>query len=295
VTDVAKSVPTRGPVLVGVDGSEWSNAAVTWAADEARRLDVPLRILHAWMWPLYHVQLGPPPDAPPGSGLRAQAERVLSDAAQLARATSPGTSVETSLTTGPAAVELLEAAAEARMLVVGHRGLGGFSGLLLGSVGVTVTARAPCPVVVVRGDSTQGGRVVVGVDGSVQSQLALVTAFGEAARRRARLLVVHAWAMPLRAGGGDGAYATELARGEREGRLLAERATSQASADFPDVVVAVTVGDRSAGAELVAASHEAQLVVVGSRGVGGLRGLLLGSTAQVLLHHAACPVLVVRN
>jgi nucleotide-binding universal stress UspA family protein len=289
-----KSVPSRGRVLVGVDGSEWSNAAVRWAADEARRLDVPLHILHAWMWPLYHVQLGPPPGAPPGAGLRARAERVLSEAAHLARMTSPGTSVGTTLATGAAAVELLESAAEAQMLVVGHRGLGGFSGLLLGSVGVTVTARAPCPVVVVRGDGPKGERIVVGVDGSPQSHLALVTAFGEAARRQAPMLVVHAWAMPLRAEGADGEYASELARGEHEGRQLAEREASQASAGFPDVVYEVTVGDRSAGAELVDATRDAQLVVVGSRGVGAFRGLLLGSTAHALLLHAACPVLVVR-
>lgn len=295
MTHATNSVPSRGPVLVGVDGSESSNAAVRWAADEARRLDVPLHILHAWMWPLYHVQLGPPPGAPPGAGLRAQAERVLSEAAHLARVTSPGTSVETTLVTGAAAAELLESAAEARMLVVGHRGLGGFSGLLLGSVGVTVTARAPCPVVVVRGDWAQGEPVVVGIDGSPQSHLALVTAFGEAARRRALLLVAHAWAMPLRTEGADREYESELARGEREGRQLAEREASQASTGFPGVVYEVTVGDRSAGAELVDATHDAQLVVVGSRGVGALRGLLLGSTAHALLHHAACPVLVVRD
>src|SRR4249919_3095946 len=121
MNDITNSVPYQGPVLVGVDGSQWSNAAVRWAADEARHLDVPLHIVHAWMWPLYHVQLGPPPGAPPGAGLRAQAERVLSEAAQLARATSPGTSVETTLATGPAAAELIQSAADARMLVVGHR------------------------------------------------------------------------------------------------------------------------------------------------------------------------------
>ncbi len=295
MADVTNSVPYRGPVLVGVDGSEWSNDAVRWAADEARHLDVPLHIVHAWMWPLYHVQLGPPPGAPPGAGLRAQAERVLSEAAQLARATSPETSVEPTLATGPAAAELIQSAADARMLVVGHRGLGGFSGLLLGSVGVTVTARAPCPVVVVRGEWAQRKHIVVGIDGSPQSHLALVTAFGEAARRQAPLLVVHAWAMPLRTQGDDRDYGSELTRGEREGRLLAEREASRASAGFPNVVYEVTVGDRSAGAELVDATQDAQLVVVGSRGVGAFRGLLLGSTAHALLHHAACPVLVVRD
>jgi nucleotide-binding universal stress UspA family protein len=192
-------------------------------------------------------------------------------------------------------VELVRAAAEARMLVVGHRGLGGFTGLLLGSVGVNASAHAPCPVAVVRGDPHPGGQVVVGVDGSPESRLALTTAFGEAARRHARLLAVHAWAMPLRAEGSAGDYEGELDRGEREGRQLVARETHAVSQGFPDVAFDVAVGDRSAGAELVAASAGAQLVVVGSRGVGELKGLLLGSTAHALLHHAACPVLVVRD
>jgi nucleotide-binding universal stress UspA family protein len=283
------------PVLVGVDGSESSNAAVRWAADEARRLGAPLRILHAWLWPLYHVQLGPPPGAPPGAGLRAEADRVLERAAELARETSPNTPVETILYTGAAAAALLADAASARMLVVGHRGLGGFTGLLVGSVGVTVSAHAPCPVAVVRGNPDPGGRVVVGVDGSPESRLALVTAFEEADRRCARLRAVHAWVIPLRPEGGARDRESVLARGEREGRQLAEREASQAGAGFPNVAFDVTVGDRSAGAELVDASRDAQLVVVGSRGVGGFRGLVLGSTAHALLHHAACPVLVVRD
>lgn len=149
------TVPADSPVLVGVDGSESSNAAVRWAADEARRLGVPLRALHAWLWPLYHVQLGPPPGAPPGTGLRAEADRVLEQAAELTREASPSTPVETILYTGAPAAALLRDAANARMLVVGHRGLGGFTGLLLGSVGVTVSAHAllhhaACPVLVVR-------------------------------------------------------------------------------------------------------------------------------------------------
>jgi nucleotide-binding universal stress UspA family protein len=219
---------------------------------------------------------------------------VLAHAAQLARERSPGIRVETTLITAAAEAALLADAKRARMLVVGHRGLDGFTGLLLGSVGVTVSAHAPCPVVVVRGNQNPNGDVVVGVDGSSGSHLALVTAFGEAARRGAHLLAVHAWTLPIRTEGDTSDYEAVLVRGEREGRLLVERETSEVGADFPGVGFDVTVGDRSAGAELVAASAGAQLVVVGSRGVGGLKGLLLGSTAHALIHHAACPVLVAR-
>lgn len=294
MSDLTSSDSTGDPVLVGVDGSESGYEAVGWAAEEASWLGAPLRILHAWLWPLYHVQLGPPPGGPPGAGLRAQAEHVLSRAQDVARASSPRTLVETSLVTGAAAPELLRYATGSRMLVVGNRGLGGFTGLLLGSVGVTVTAHAHCPVVVVRGDPVPGGAVAVGFDGSAQSLSALVTGFGEAHRRRVPLLAVHAWTMPVRAEGAKENYERVRRRAECEGRELAERAVVQAGADFPDVTVDVKIGSRSPGAELVDASSRAQLVVVGSRGVGGLRGLLLGSTAHAVIQHGACPVLVVR-
>jgi nucleotide-binding universal stress UspA family protein len=283
------------PVLVGVDGSDESLAAVRWAADEAARLAVPLRIVHAWMWPLYHVHLGAPPGAPTGAGLRAQAERVLERAADRARAVASSTPVETSLVTGAAAAELLRSAEGARLLVVGHRGLGGFAGLLLGSVGVTVSAHAPCPVVVVRGAATVGP-VVVGVDGSAGSAAAISTAFAEASRRDADLVAVHAWALPMRdtSPASDG-YEALVAQGEREGTELVERALVPARAMFPGVPVTVRLGDGSPAGELVEASDEAQLVVVGSRGLGNLRGLVLGSTAHALIHHARCPVLIDRG
>lgn len=290
----ALSSVTDRPIVVGVDGSDPATDAVGWAAEEASRLGTKLLIVHAWMWPLYHVKLGPPPGAPPGAGLRAQAERVLTQAAEVARSTSPTVVIETRLVTGSAAVELVRLSARARMLVVGHRGLGGFTGLLLGSVGVTASAHASCTVVVVRGDETPGGAVVVGVDGSADGRRALEAGFREAVLRRAPLLAVYAWPIPLRTEPGESDYDGVLARGEREGRELTEKAVSEVAAQFPDPRYEVVVGSRSAAAELVSASVGAQLVVVGSRGVGGLRGLLVGSTAQALLHHSACPVLVNR-
>lgn len=288
------------PVLVGADGSESSLSAVRWAAAEAALLDVPLRIAHAWVWPLYHVHLGAPPGAPPGAGLQAQAERLLDEAAEVARAVSPKAPIETSLLTGAAAAELLRAAEGARLLVLGNRGLGGFGGLLLGSVGVTAAAHAACPVVVTRGAVAPDGPVVVGIDGSEVSANAVETAFGEASRRHADLVVVHAWALPMRQAEavttGNGAnHEGLLSEGERSGGALVEKALEPLRSTFPDVEVSVRLSGGAPAGELVAASSDAQLVVVGSRGLGSLRGLLLGSTAHALLHHAHCPVLVVRG
>jgi nucleotide-binding universal stress UspA family protein len=289
------SIP-HDQVLVGVDGSDGSRAAVRWAADEARRLGVPLRLVHAWVWPLYHVRLGPPAGAPAGAGLRAQAEGILTEAAAVARAVSPLTPVESTLLTGAAAPMLLSCAKDARMLVVGSRGLGGFSGLLVGSVGVAVSARAACMVVVVRGTATAGDPVLVGVDGSPRSNRAVSTAFQEASRRGVGLIALHAWTIPLREETGSAhGYPAALKAGRAAGQELMDKVLAQWQPLYPDVEVSLRLGDRSPAAELVAAAADAQLVVVGSADVGSVKGLVFGSTSHALIHHATCPVLIDRG
>jgi nucleotide-binding universal stress UspA family protein len=293
-------------VLVGNDGSDEGFRAVRWAADQASRLGTKLHIVHTWLWPLFKVDLGAPANAPTGAGLQAQAEAVLADSERHAHEVAPEMAVRTSLVTGDAAAQLLrlsgDAAAQllrlsgdAGMLVVGSRGLGGFAGLLLGSVGVEVSAHAVCPVVVVRGRSSPSGPVVVGIDHSEQSAAAALAAAREARRRRSELVVLHAWEPPLRGQGTAPVGWKELAEaGQRAGRELLARIQASVAEHEPNVMVRPRLGDGSATAELVTASSSAQLVVVGSRGVGALRGLLLGSTTHALIHHANCPVLVHR-
>ena len=285
-----------GAVLVGVDGSAESTRAVQWASGEAALLGTGLHIVHAWVWPLYRVPLGAGPLAPPGSGLEAQAQQVLADAESVAHATAPDVAVHTSLVVGGAAPQLLHHCGDARLVVVGHRGLGGFTGLLLGSVGITLSAQAPVPVVIVRGVPADQGPVVVGVDDSPADEDVLRVAYGEAARRGAELIAVHAWTVALgTVDAGFEDYHQAAADGERAGRRRLDEVVSRVSPLFPEVpTTTLRLGDRSAAAELVDASAGAQLVVVGSRGVGGMRGLLLGSTAHAVIHHAACPVLVER-
>jgi nucleotide-binding universal stress UspA family protein len=289
------TIDSAGPIVVGVDGSEQSTAAVRWAAREASRRHASLRVLHAWVWPLYRVPLGPAPGAPPGAGLRAAAESLLAAAARTAHAVAGSLSVETSLEVGGSVPVLLRAAEGAALLVVGNRGLGGFTGLLLGSTGIAVSARARCPVVVVRGDEHEGGPVVVGVEGSPNTEAVLASAVEEATLRQAGLLLLHSFTISLERHHLDGRdYADAVAAGRRTGEALLDGAVQRLSRDVPDLDVTVRLTDRSAAQELVDASSSAQLVVVGSHGAGQVAGMLVGSTAHALIHNSSCPVLLSR-
>jgi nucleotide-binding universal stress UspA family protein len=245
--------------------------------------------------------VGPSPFGPPDGGLRRIAEDFLLDAATLARAIAPGIEVSTELVVCAAAARLIEESQDAAMIVVGSRGLGGFTGLLVGSVGVQVSSHAHCPVVVVRygpPDEEPGpaaGRVVAGVDGSASSEAVLEFAFEEAAMRGAGLTVMHAWTAPVSTGPGDLlplVYDVDSVN-EDEARLLSELLAGWQE-KYPDVPVRRLVLHRPPAKELVRLSRGAELLVVGARGRGGFRGLLLGSVSHAAIQHASCPVAVVR-
>jgi nucleotide-binding universal stress UspA family protein len=204
--------------------------------------------------------------------------------------------VEPILDVGRPARILLEHARHAQLVVVGSRGHGDFSALLLGSTSLQVAMHAPCPVIVVRwprpgavsGPSV--GRIVVGIDGSELSESAVAFAFDEADRRDVGLTALHAWESPL-----PEALPTHewQAVEDEERALLAERLAGWGE-KYPDVDVDHRVVRGDAIANLVAESVGAELTVVGSRGAGGFRGLVLGSVSHGLLHHAGSPVAVVR-
>lgn len=280
-------------VVVGVDGSPDACRAVRWAAAEAVRRGAPLHVVHAWVWPLYKVPLGPAPGAPPGAGLQAQADRVLADAAAEAGATAPGLQVETSLVTGDAASRLIAASREASLLVLGNRGLGGFAGLLLGSVGLSAVSHASCPVVIVRGRPDPTGPVLVGVDGPQGSQHTIETGFAAARRLSTGVLALHCFVVPPRHEATT-SYRDHLVAAEEDARAIVDQELAGARARYPDVPVQVRLGDGPAARELVVASEVASLVVVGSRGSGGFAALALGTTSHALVHHADCPVMVSR-
>lgn len=283
------------PIVVGVDGSPSSMTAVTTAVRLAADHRRDLRVVHAYAWSLLSVSHGIAGGARVGGGLREEAGRILDAAVAHARSLAPGVTVTGEVLPGAPAAVLVAEAKGAWLVVLGDRGLGGFASLLVGSVAVQVTAHASCPVFVVRGTEHPTGPIVVGVDGSGHSDLALGFAFQEAAFRGAPLRAVHAWRHPVAAEPGDMlplVYDVDEVEGE-ETRVLAE-AIAGWTDRHPDVRVEQLVVRAGAAHTLIQESARAQLLVVGARGHGGFTGLLLGSVSQAVLHHAACPVAVVR-
>lgn len=136
-------------VVVGVDGSSSALDAVRLATIEARWRDCPLKIVHAFIWPWLNVPLGPLQEGPADGGLRHDAERILAGALEVARETGPSVRVSTELITGAAAPVLLHEAKSADLIVLGARGLGGFTGLLLGSVSQQVLHHCASPILIV--------------------------------------------------------------------------------------------------------------------------------------------------
>ncbi|WP_018587783.1 universal stress protein [Salinispora arenicola] len=290
------TIKAGAPVVVGVDGSAAALDAVRVAVREAEYRQRPLRVVHAFIWPLTGAPLTPVPGAPVTAGLRNQAEQYVTEAVEQARKIAPDLRITGVVVDGAPTPVLVEEARGAVLTVLGHRGLGGFAGLLLGSVTVQVAARAQSPVMVVRGEARADGPVVVGVDGSELSTKAVAFAFEEADRRDASLVAVHAWLFPTPVGPGDIlplVYDLDAAEGEEE-RTLAESITGFADR-YPQVPVRHRVVRGSPGRVLVEASKRAQLVVVGAHGRGAFGGLLLGSVSHAVLHHGHSPLVIVRH
>ncbi|MEV4478459.1 universal stress protein [Micromonospora coxensis] len=278
-------------ILVGYDGSTDATLALNWALDEARRSGRPVRLVYVFEWLTVAGWIGPgvAPGIWPDETARRQVEELVRKAAADAAAERPDVTVHGDVLDGPPALVLQERSADAGLLVLGSRGHGGFAGLLAGSTAVSVAAHAHCPVVVVReGQADAVGPVVVGVDGSESSQVALGFAVERAAQREVPLRVV-------RVVGGERRSSEHDERATDEERAVVEQALARWRQTFPDVAVEVDVRPGNPAATLVEASRDAQLVVVGSRGRGGLRGMLLGSVSQQLIQHAYCPVVVARE
>ncbi|WP_369184970.1 universal stress protein [Streptomyces sp. Y1] len=282
-------------VAAGVDGSPASVAAAHWAAEEALRRGAALRLLHAWPWLTDGVASYAEPD-----DLPAAAQRLLAAAAEEVRGRHPGLDVRADVVLDAPVDGLVAAAGDSELLVLGSRGLGGFAGLLLGSVGMAVAGRSAAPVVVVRepgsdgGDgASAGGEVVVGVDAHGPEAEVLAFAFREAALRGARLRAVHGWDLPPVFGYAGGAVpAGEVGQLEALEAKLLSLALAGPREQHPEVEV---VEDVRLGAArgLVEASAGAALLVVG-RGHRPVEfGPRLGRVAHAVLHHAGAPVAVV--
>lgn len=297
---------TVQPILVGVDGSAHSYNAVRWAAVEAALRQCPLLLVAIYAKPYDVFRSASSAEIYIG-GQEIAGARLLRDATDLAHAESErsgGATVQTALLGGRPSPLLLELAQDARMLVVGSRGLGELTGGIVGSVSSAVAVHAPCPVVVVKGlpepgEPARDGPVVIGVDGTPTSEPAIAAAMEEASLRNADVTAVHAWTDVDLSSTTFGDRETCLpvnwsAVEAQEHVVLAERMAGWKE-QFPDVGIRrVVVQDRPVR-ELAAIAIDAQLMVVGSRGRGGFKGMLLGSTSRALLHLVDCPLMIVRT
>lgn len=280
---------TLPPVVVGVDGSESALTAVRWAAAEARRRDTRLRIVHVYQVPAGYPQ-GFVDVRLLHDALVTQGKAWLDLAREVAEETARGIVTEVVEVHAPTVPTLTRESADAAVLVLGTRGLGGFAGLVVGSTAVELATRANCPVVVVR-EPERDGPVVVGVDGTPASEAAIAFAFAVASSGGGHLVAVHAWTDRLLeiafAGTPEALDISRVAEEARE--VLGERLAGWQEL-YPDVRVTREVVRERASRALLRHGEGARLVVVGTRGRGGL----LGSTSRHLLQHAPCPVAVVR-
>ena len=279
------------PIVVGTDGTAPGEAAVRWAAREAARREAPLRIVYAYAPPAD----GDVPGIPDAE--RRLAAAVLDAAVVQARAAAAfRIRVEVDAVAGEPAAALLRQE-DAGLLVVGNRGRGGFASLMLGSVSQRIATHATVPVVVVRGRTEiAAGPVVAGVDDSAAAAGVLAAAFEAAAARGAPLAVVRTYTSPTPLWVGDiPTVEAAVPKLDEQARRRLERDLAPWRERFPQVDAEAVVSPDGAAAVLVAVSHSARMIVVGSRGHGTVVNTLLGSTGLQLLHHAGCPVLVVRG
>lgn len=294
-------MPKQDIIVCAVDGSEAAKVAVRWAANTAAKRELPLRLVSSYSMPqfLYAEGMVPPQDL--YDDLEAETMGKIEEAKKVALDFCPDIEISHQIEEGSPIDMLLDVSEQATMLVMGSRGLGGLSGMVMGSVSAAVVSHASCPVVVVREDNdvteeVKYGPIVVGVDGSGVSKRAVEYAFREADARGAELIAVHTWMdMQVQASlAGLAAAQREWKTVEEEQRKILTERLEPWMEKYPNVKVTKEVNrDRPVHA-LCDAAEGGQLLVVGSHGRGGFRGMLLGSTSRALLQASPCPMMVVR-
>ena len=285
-------------IIVGVDGSPASDAAVSWAAHYAVMRGVPLTLLHVqdpigrtWSQAKVLEEVSGWQKTE-GRGILANASKIAHD---IANDTSQIT-INGELQFAAPGPTLVDRSEDADLIVVGTDGRGALARGLLGSISSGLVRHAHCPVAVIHDEDPlmphpAQAPVLLGIDGSPTSELATRIAFDEASRRRVGLVALHAWC---------DLEMTELPSVDwpevkaEEGERLLARALAGWQERYPDVTVQkLVVCDRPARA-LVETSKSAQLVVVGSHGRNALTRTLLGSVSNAVVQSVHVPVIVAR-
>lgn len=290
----------RGSIVVGVDGSDHSDRAVRWAAEQAHLENRPLVALVAAGdpspaevgWSGAVAGADPADDHRSLPGVRDLAER----ATELARAHRPGIDAVACATVGDPRDVLTDLSASAHLLVVGSRGRGAVRSLLLGSVSAALTRSALCPLVVCRpGDVEPSGGVVVGVDGSVESLPVIEFAFQQASLRSLPLTVVHCfWDVVAAAAGFREASGEVLNDPDLEElRIVLAESLAGFREEYPDVKVDLVLRHGLVDEALTRHGSRWDLVVVGRHPVDSLHRTLIGSIGTAVVERAHCPVAIV--
>ena len=285
-----------GRIVVGADGSETGTRALRWAVAEAEARGWTVEAVHAWHQP-FLVDSPLVVAQPEMDALSEAAGVAFEDALQLAGVGSSPL-VERRLVQGSAPEALLATAEGADLVVVGSRGRGGFKRLLLGSVSDHVLHHAPCSVVVVPPHdqpepvTAEGGPgpVLVGVDGSAPSREALRWALEHAAARGASVRAVMAWSYLVQEGSGfDPGF------GEDDVRAVLDALVADVAGAHPPVALEAKLVNGLPAETILDEASSASTVVVGARGIGGFKGVLVGSVSKQVVHHSPRPVTVVRG
>ncbi|MGW0161061.1 GspH/FimT family pseudopilin [Mycobacterium sp. NPDC003323] len=283
-------------IVVGIDGSPESHAALRWAAAEAVLRRRPITLMHvvspimvSWSIEavLSNYQVWQEDNA----------DNVIATAQETVRAATrggPGPEVRVERRHDGVLTELTAASSRADLIVVGSRGLGPVGGAVLGSVSRNLLHHARCPVIVVKDgaprETDQGLPVLLGVDGSPASEAAIAFAFDEASRRGVDLIALHAWSdvavFPIRG--------IDWHKYENQGHEILGQRLAGWQEQYPDVAVRRRIVCDKPARWLIDESRQTQLVVVGSRGRGGISSMLLGSVSTSVAESASAPVAVIR-
>jgi nucleotide-binding universal stress UspA family protein len=283
-------------IVVGVDGSEGSFEALIWATHHAKRTGLPLKIVTVTEIPAVYTAAGVPA-LPPGStfdDLVQQGVDINLRAVDDARAFDLGVEVSGTAVVGTPVVNLVEATPAGDVLVVSATSHHGRMTDVLGSVATGVTHRAHGPIVIVHGPVVHANslkRIVVGIDGCDESRLALGWACELAEQISATVEVVHGWEYPYRTK--DAVFGSPKAVMQGDATALTDEILAELSPERRAVVTAAHVIEGEPSDVLIEAAKDADLIVVGSRGRGGVRSLLMGSVSRTVIQHAASTVVVI--